>query len=792
MDASSSRPMPATVGQRPVQPAAVAAALGVLGASGCAVSTQIAARLGFSPDLGHPLLGHVYDPLAWLRWSWMAYDPIRGFDYIHHHGYYVAALYDALSVVRPEGAAALVAAFIAYAGVTAASAPAEKEKIKAIVDSAHFADVAEIRAKTTLLSANCGPIVGMVETEPRKSTFFGLVTLKPAKWEHLRSGDSQTGTNIIGISGAGKTPDYIRQLLLNPQVHPQAESWSEVKRRDHPHGYEPNLVVFDLKGSLFAATSGYQKNELHKNVFVFSPYSRDYALSKYNPLHFIRLTEPEEFDDCRTAAIDIVDESGGLKGGSPTDDYWKKVALDFGGAIVATVGYIALSENNPAKFSHAGVIDYVSLFSTPDALIADMLEREHDPWSVLGWVDANGQPTKKQDWIVKATTRLQARAEEEKSGIFGSFVSYVGVYSGPILREHISSTTFDLKALANDRERASTLYIVMPDSDLERIRPFFRIMVKDMFRRLMTGTETIDGRELPGNLRMTRFVLDEVRALNRLEPLAMTSGFMRGHKVIVDTAWQSRAQLLECYGENETLSGNLGTHMYYQTIPGVDAKYLSEQCGQTSYVLQHRNKSGKRLAPIMGQLAEQNQVQTRKNLTEYEACNLGKDRKILFVDGAIIRANQCRYYRYPEVDRRARLARVERPDVSITCAPFIAGIRGHRGDAKLAKLTSPSPDRWAADRDKADEIDGGFRVRRWQAKHDETGDWRFYAQLWLPDAVAPVIDHTNPFANRAEREAKIMEVVTAYEDKAPDDREVVVVPHNEDPADSVRAAFDIE
>src|SRR5450755_4125868 len=98
MDVSSAHSMPATVGQRPVQPAAVAAALGVLGASGCAVSTQIAARLGFSPDLGHPLLGRVYDPLAWLRWSWMAYDPIHGFDYIQHHGHYVAALYDALAV----------------------------------------------------------------------------------------------------------------------------------------------------------------------------------------------------------------------------------------------------------------------------------------------------------------------------------------------------------------------------------------------------------------------------------------------------------------------------------------------------------------------------------------------------------------------------------------------------------------------------------------------------------------------------------------------------------------------
>ena len=82
MDTSQVQPMPATiVGQRLVKPAAVAAALGVLVASSCAISTQIATRLGFSPDLGYPVLGRIYDPLGWLRWLWMAYGQIIGLAY---------------------------------------------------------------------------------------------------------------------------------------------------------------------------------------------------------------------------------------------------------------------------------------------------------------------------------------------------------------------------------------------------------------------------------------------------------------------------------------------------------------------------------------------------------------------------------------------------------------------------------------------------------------------------------------------------------------------------------------
>jgi type IV secretory pathway TraG/TraD family ATPase VirD4 len=803
----SSRPVGTTiVGQRRVQPAAIGAfALGIV-LTGTVVSSLIASRLQFNSELGRSVFWHVYDPLAWLRWLGMIYGP-KCYNYLAHTGCYVPAVYAAFSDWLRLCAYGVGASAVTYAVVTARLAP-RADKIKTLVDEAHFAKVDEIRKKTTLLSANCGPILGKVETIPRKTACFGLVTISPAKWEHLRGGESQTGVNIVGISGAGKTPDYMRQLLLNPQIHPEAESWSALERRVHPHGYEPNLVVFDLKGSLYKATSGYQKAGLKKNVLVFSPFSRDYALSKYNPLHFIRLTDEEEFDDCFTAGLDIVDEGQGLK------DYWSKVALDFGAAIVATVGYLALALNRPTLFSHAGVVDYVSNFKTPDELIEDMLSREHDPHGVFGWdeyelLDASdyeraypqgimggelrtkktGKKTKQRQWILQAARVMHARAVEEKSGIFGSFISYIGVYRGPILREHISSTTFDLKAMANDPERASTVYIVMPDSDLERIRPFFRIMVKDMFRRLMTGCEVIEGREVPGNLRLTRFILDEVRALNRLEPLAMTAGFMRGHKVIVDLAWQTRSQLNECYGgqngQNESISGNLGTQMYYQTIPGADAEFLSNKCGQTTFVLQHRNLSGKVFAPVKGQLGEQNNVQTAKNLTEYEASNLGKTKKILFVDGAIIKADQCRYYEYPELDRRARRPHVTTPDVLIGEAPYITGVRTRVGDEVFATLCTPPPDRWQSDRDEAEELPTGCRVRRSRSINKETGAWMYSGQIWYPNGIKPVLD--KQFLTEEEREREIDEMLGLQGKNEPQETGDVFIPYTQDPA----AAFEL-
>jgi type IV secretory pathway TraG/TraD family ATPase VirD4 len=764
--------MPRTVGERPTQPAAVVGFIVALVLTGCATSTIVADRLGHNPQLGRSWFG-IYDPLAWIRWLWMAYEPLHGYDYFHHRAHYVAALYAALRVIPWTLALGIALSFVAYALISVAVAPRDKEAVKSIVDSAHFATVAEIRKKTDFLTANCGLIFGKLETSP-------------GVWEFLRW-SRNVGWNVVGTQGSGKTSDAILTQLLNPLMHPDAPTWSAVERRAHPWGYEPNFVILDTKGSITEATSGYQKTKLGKNVYVMSLLSEDLSRAGFNSFHLTRLGTPHEFDDCYRHGLDIVDEGDGLK------DYWSKVALDFGAALIATVGYMSLAENNPAFFSHWGLLAYISRFSTPDALMADMLEQEHDPHGQFGWPELKdglltGKTTKRRQWIVDAATRMNARVAEEKSGIFGAFVSYIGMYASAIMKPHISRCTFDLKAMANDPDKASVLYIQMPEADLTQIRPFLRIMVKTFFRQLMTQTVTIDGRELPGNIRQTRFILDEIRVLNKLEPLAISSGTMRSHKVQLDAVWQARNQIEECYGKTETVTGNLGGHAYYRTQPGGDAEWLSKKCGQSSAVLQHRNLSGKRITPIKGHIAEQNNVQTRYNLTEYEANELPADEKIVFADGLIMRVKQARYYENEVMRRRSLIAPVIASDVGVTRPFYIANLAERLGEPKVAVLMSPPPDRWSDDREAAEELPNGCRVRRSQGADKQTGARLFFAQLWLPAARKPILDAT--FSNDDEREKAIQDMLTTYEDSEPKKPEPpVFLPHNPDPSVSFLAAL---
>ena len=762
--------MPRTIGERPVQPIAVLTLIVGLILTGFTASWIVARTLHANALLGHPLFSSVYLPWAWLGWLWMAYNPISGVDFLTHDPHYAPVVYQALASIPWTLGIGVLASFGAYVGLTTYLAPNEDE-VKNIVDSAHFATVQEIWEKTDFLTANCGLIFGKVETEP-------------GVWNNLRW-SKNVGFNIVGTQGVGKTSDSILTQLLNPLMHPDAPTWSAVERRAHPYGYEPNFVVLDTKGSITDATIGYQKKTLGKNVFIMSLLSAEKGRASFCPFHLIRLGTPHEFDDCYRHALDIVDEGEGLK------DYWSKVALDFGAALIATVGYMSLSGNDPAMFSHHGLLAYISRFSTPDSLMADMLEQEHDPHGAFDWPEfkdgkPTGNTTKKRQWIVDAATRMNARVAEEKSGIFGAFVSYIGMYASEIMRPHITRCTFDLKAMANDPKKASVLYIQMPESDLTQIRPFLRIMVKNFFRQLMHQTVTIDGRELPGNIRLTRFILDEIRVLNKLEPLAISSGMMRSHKVQLDTVWQARNQIEECYGKTETVTGNLGAHVYYRTKPGGDAEWLSKRCGQTSTVLQHRNLSGKRMA-LKGHLAEQNQVQTRYILTESEANNLPLDEKIVFAEGLIMRVKQVRYHENPIMQKRSVIPGAMVSDITVTRPFYLANLAEERGQSTVLRLTAPPPDRWAEDRSKAEVLPNACRVRRYEAQHDETGARIFFAQLWLPSANKPVL--ADQYPSHEQREKMIQATLDAFaENEPPAPSEPIFVEHNDNPIVSFELA----
>jgi len=531
--------LPTSVGEKKAHPG-VYVVFGVLVLIASAVATQVFAyRLNFNPSLGSPIahvslpyIKAVYWPVAWVQWAWTFGSPLSKMEYPQ-------SVRNALwTLPYTVGIGFLVA----IAGMVVGSLVlGSRTKVAELVDSARWADRKDLE-REGLLGAKAGPIIGGFETRE------GVVPLRY---------DGQNGIEHIAVPGDDKTTQLKANLLV-PLQREQSERLAaygdtvEGRRADF-WGEEPSLVALDVKGSLVASTSGYQREALGKDVCVFEPLAEtSEGRASFNALWDVRIGTDREADDAFQAALDLVDADGK---GLPT--YWDNACTAFGAAIIATLGYRALATNPPELLSLPSLVDYISSqrarpatpalrdaagkATTPakpaldaiEVLVQDM-QRPHDPHGLFDWKDDVGTPTTSRAWIVSAALAMQAKAAEERSGVYGSFIEKLSVFRSGILRKHISTSTFSFRALAN-RSKPAAVYLNIPAMQLNQYRPLVRMFVRAAIRHLTETTNTIAGQEVRGNLRSTMLVLDEVATLRRDDEIATASGYLRGHGVMLMT-----------------------------------------------------------------------------------------------------------------------------------------------------------------------------------------------------------------------------------------------------------------
>jgi len=676
--AAAAYELPTSVGKTRISPLAVLVA-GLLAFCASAVATQVFAyRLGFHPSLGTPLahgaspfLRSIYVPWAWVRWAVTFGNPLAKVEY-------GKPVHDALGTLPWTLGIGFALSII---GLVAAAVLFDKpSKVAEIVDSARWADRKDLEREGFFRAA--GPIIGGFES--RKGI------------EALRY-DGQNGVEHTAVPGDDKTTQLKTNLLM-PLQREKAERVATygdtvAGRRADFWGEEPSFIALDVK-ALSDSTSGYQKS-LGKDVLIFEPLAPTNAgRACYNPLWDIRIGTDHEPDDAYQAALDLTDADGK---GLPT--YWDNACTAFGAAVIATLGYRALQQQKPELLSLPSLVDYISSFRAQPArsgnasakppipasppkdaievLIEDMLV-PHDPNLQFGWRDVQGQPTAQRAWIASAALAMQAKAAEERSGVYGSFIEKLGVFRSAMLRKHISTATFTFRELAN-RPKPAIVYLKIPAMQLNQFRPLIRIFVRSAIRQMTETTATVDGQEVRGNVRSCVVALDEVATLRRDDEIATSSGYLRGHGVMLMTLWQSEQQKLQHYGDHEALTPTMGVHIHGRPEKHEDAERLSRALGQFSTLVQKRNASG-------GKTSEHADINTRSLLTATEVKRLPRDYNLVFSRGLTIRARKFPYYKNPVLERRSRLPMVTTSDVISPKPYFVEHLSKETGVEKLVNL----------------------------------------------------------------------------------------------------------
>ena len=372
-----------------------------------------------------------------------------------------------------------------------------------------------------------------------------------------------------------------------------------------------SVIVHDIKGENWNLTAGWRSK--FSRTILFDPTSMETA--HYNPLLEVR-SGIYEFRDAQNIADILVDPEGSLGEGN----HWKKTSHALLVAAILHVLYVGKDK------SLAGI---VSLLSNPEQPFDDtLLQMKHT-------CHLGDRPHPK---VAEGVQAVINKTDNERSGVLSTAMTYLSLYSDPIVANATSTSDFRIRDLMFANQPLS-LYLVIPPSDLSRTKPLVRLILNQIGRRL---TEKLEADKDKHQLLM---MLDEFPALGRLDFFETALAFMAGYGIRAFLIAQSLNQISKAYGEYNSILDNCHIRVAFASNDERTAKRISDSLGTATEQRSQKNYAGHRLAPWLSHVMISRQETARPLLTPGEVMQLPAEDELLLVSGlAPIRAQKLKYY----------------------------------------------------------------------------------------------------------------------------------------------------
>jgi type IV secretion system protein VirD4 len=240
--------------------------------------------------------------------------------------------------------------------------------------------------------------------------------------------------------------------------------------------------------------------------------------------------------------------------------------------------------------------------------------------------------------IASAARELLNKSDNERSGVLSTAMSFLGLYRDPVVAEVTRRCDWRIADIVGAKQPTS-LYLVVPPSDIARTKPLIRLILNQIGRRL---TEDLKAK---GNRHRLLLMLDEFPALGRLDFFESALAFMAGYGLKAFLIAQSLNQIEKAYGPNNSILDNCHVRVSFATNDERTAKRVSDALGTATEMRAMRNYAGHRLSPWLGHLMVSRSETARPLLTPGEIMQLPPTDEIVMVAGTPpIRAKKARYY----------------------------------------------------------------------------------------------------------------------------------------------------
>ena len=381
-----------------------------------------------------------------------------------------------------------------------------------------------------------------------------------------------------------------------------------------------SAIVHDIKGENWQLTAGFRAK--HGRVLLFDPTNA--KSSAYNPLLEVRRGEWEVRDVQNIADI-LVDPEGSLE----KRNHWEKTSHAL---LVGAILHVLYAETDKTL---AGVAGFLSDPKRPiESTLAAMMKTAH-----LG--KAGTHPV-----IASAARELLNKSDNERSGVLSTAMSFLGLYRDPVVAAVTRRCDWRISDIVGGA-RPTTLYLVVPPSDINRTKPLIRLILNQIGRRL---TEDLHAK---ADRHRVLLMLDEFPALGRLDFFESALAFMAGYGLKAFLIAQSLNQIEKAYGPNNSILDNCHVRVSFATNDERTAKRVSDALGTATEMRAMKNYAGHRLSPWLGHLMVSRSETARQLLTPGEVMQLPPTEEIVMVAGTPpILAKKARYYEDARLQER--------------------------------------------------------------------------------------------------------------------------------------------
>ena len=330
-----------------------------------------------------------------------------------------------------------------------------------------------------------------------------------------------------------------------------------------------SCIVHDIKGENWGLTAGLRAR--FGRVLLFDPTNT--ASSAYNPLLEVRRGE-WEVRDVQNVADVLVDPEGSLE----RRNHWEKTSHSL---LVGTILHVLYAETDKTL---GGVASFLSDPRRPiETTLVAMMTTPH-----LG--KKGPHPV-----VASAARELLNKSDNERSGVLSTAMSFLGLYRDPVVAQVTRRCDWRIADIAGE-EKPTTLYLVVPPSDISRTKPLIRLILNQIGRRLTEDLNATNRRH------RVLLMLDEFPALGRLDFFESALAFMAGYGLKSFLIAQSLNQIEKAYGANNSILDNCHVRVSFATNDERTAKRVSDALGTATEMRAMKNYAGHRLSPWLGHL----------------------------------------------------------------------------------------------------------------------------------------------------------------------------------------------